>query len=373
MPDNSRSIVLVANSLQSGGAEKQLLWIAETLVELGWRVTLFELTKAQDEARLTPLIQRAATKGVEFHRAQAGSGYCGAGMRLQRLIGRRRTVYVWTWGLRSDLALYVLAVMGVSPRRWISSLRNANREAIVSARWLYRLIRRHVFLFVGNTHANAEMLDEVCPGVLSDCRYLPNVLEELERVPVDLPPVLPSVLRVAMLGNIDISRKGYDTAILVAEEFKRLRLPVCLVIAGRPDEADWLLGEIRQRELGGQVEYVGEVTKPIDFLRSAQGYLLLSRYEGMPNALLEALALGLPAVATKVGDLGRLGGESPPFALIDINAPAQAVAEIQKWLLDWPSAVRLGRSGRSWCEDQFSRRQCQARLREIADEISEAS
>lgn len=359
--------IFVVNALHSGGAEKQMLWIAKTMAERG-PVTVFELNETRGSSRIDPLIEEARAAGVRFVRARS-QGYLRAWLRLGRELRAAPACRVWTWGMRADLCAFLWKLCG-RDAVWICSLRNAHQQGIDSYAWLYRMFVSRVALFVANTHANCDMLVRVCPTAQPKCRVLPNVVRELAgATTVGLPSAAPRPLRVAMLGNIDIKRKGYDTAIAVARTVLAQQLPVELHLAGRPDELDWLQSEIVRHRLAGVVHYHGEVVEPLDYLRRHDAFLLLSRFEGMPNAFLEALCVGLPAIATEVGDLARLAAEPRAYLLIPRDQPDAAVAALKSLLTDWPAALAMAARGRAWCEEHFSETGCRRELLAICDEL----
>jgi len=146
-------------------------------------------------------------------------------------------------------------------------------------------------------------------------------------------------------------------------------VPFELRIAGRPDE----IGDLEEifRKLGVEdcISFYGEVAKPEEFLRGGHLYLLLSRFEGMPNTLLEALQTGLPTIATDVGDLRRLKDEGAPLELIPIEDAGAAVAAITRTYTDWPQTRERAARGPEWIEANFSERKCRDVLCSILDQV----
>jgi len=67
----------------------------------------------------------------------------------------------------------------------------------------------------------------------------------------------------------------------------------------------------------------------IDFYKGCDAFVLTSNSEGMPNVILEAAAMGLPIVSTRVGDIPLLISKE---WLVPVNPPALVVSEIQKRL-----------------------------------------
>jgi glycosyltransferase involved in cell wall biosynthesis len=95
-----------------------------------------------------------------------------------------------------------------------------------------------------------------------------------------------------------VRQKGFD---LLLEAFARCRTSHprwTLRILGRGEERQALEAQARALNLGDAVEFAGVVKNPQDHLAQSQLFVLSSRYEGFPNALLEAMASGLAVVAT---------------------------------------------------------------------------
>jgi glycosyltransferase involved in cell wall biosynthesis len=240
---------------------------------------------------------------------------------------------------------------------------------------LLRLIGRHdVTRIVTNTYSSCDMVRNVEPNVLGRCRVLQNALEEVGEPMKPPESVVSKPLRLMMLGNIVVSTKGYDLAAKLAERFAQSGMPAQIHVAGRPDEWGLLSRQVGLRSLGTTFHFYGESGDPQSFLRSGDAYLLLSRREGVPNSLLEAMALGLPCIATGVGDLPRLTRDRNELRLIPVGGVEAAYRAVAEFISDWEEAVAMGRRGRAWCEGLFSasiaRESCLALVNEINAENS---
>jgi len=369
-------LLFVLNRFLSGGAEKQAFWLATALAREGVRCRILELMPARENARVSRWIQDAEARGIRVERAPADTMYWSATRRLRRVLHDEPRAWIWSWENRADV-LVMLQVL-VSPARvWLSSLRSARLEEFHRMRWVWRLGGRRVTRFIANTHASCEMLSRGHPRLRARCRVLYNAIET-PAVPAATPASAehaPKVPRLVMLGNLQVLTKGYDLALELMQRFQAAGVTAELHIAGRRDDAGWMEREIEARGLRGAVRLAGEVTAPAEFLRSGDIFLLLSRHEGTPNALLEALILGLPSVATAVGDLPAFAGEGAPFRVVPIGDVGATFAAVQDLLRDWRSAIEMGRRGQTWCGERFSPRtsltRCLALLREIAVERGE--
>lgn len=135
-------------------------------------------------------------------------------------------------------------------------------------------------------------------------------------------------------------------------------------------------------ELGIQesVEFLGLRRDVIDLLRSSWGFVLPSRWEGMPNALLEAMACGLPCVATRVSGSEDIITNGVNGLLVSPEQPAEMAQALQRLIGERGLVDLLGKEGRKTilCEYQLSAvvEQClslyQRLLEDCSKEDSEA-
>ena len=80
--------------------------------------------------------------------------------------------------------------------------------------------------------------------------------------------------------------------------------------------------------IASRVKWYGQVDNPIAYLNAADAFILTSRFEGSPNALLEAMACGLPPIVSDAspGPLELVGNEAGLIVPAeDVNATAEAI------------------------------------------------
>src|SRR2546421_2959867 len=102
-------------------------------------------------------------------------------------------------------------------------------------------------------------------------------------------------------------------------------------------------------ELGIQdsVEFLGLRRDVVDLLQQSWGFVMPSRWEGLPNALLEAMACGLPCVATRVSGSEDVITDGVNGLLVEPEQPDQMAGALRRIIEDSDLAGRLGQEGRA--------------------------
>ncbi len=178
---------------------------------------------------------------------------------------------------------------------------------------------------------------------------------------------------IASVGNIR-HVKGFDVlvraAAIVCREFPR----AVFVIAGGQDPAEpRRLRDLEKlcAELGiaGKVKFPGPLENVMPLLKASDAFCLLSRSEGFSNALLEAMACGIPCVASRVsGNSEALDNGTSGF-LVESEDHESAAARICSLLWDRKLAQSIGDCGQDSIRARFTPEIMIAQLVEIYDEL----
>lgn len=137
------------------------------------------------------------------------------------------------------------------------------------------------------------------------------------------------VFVVGSLGNIRHA-KAYDLLLQVASLVIHSDADYRFVIAGQPDKAGLYESLLQTRKDLGLEEYVqflGFLEKPGEFLSNLDLFLSTSRSEGLPLAAIQAMAAGVPLLATRCGGYEELVTDQQNGWLVEVgNAEAIATA-----------------------------------------------
>ena len=165
---------------------------------------------------------------------------------------------------------------------------------------------------------------------------------------------IPVDKKIVLFSGRLIDRKGFDLALAawpqIHAAFPNAHLAV---VGGGPKDSVATLNRL-DAEMGQHtITYIGPVQNPAPYLASADIYLFPSRREGLPNALLEAMACGCACVASDIGgcvDLIIPEKTGLLFPSDDANAMAAATIRL---LQDETLAQRVGQGAHALIADEY--------------------
>jgi glycosyltransferase involved in cell wall biosynthesis len=111
--------------------------------------------------------------------------------------------------------------------------------------------------------------------------------------------------------------------------------------------------ELRAQGLGDRVALLGDRHDVPALLAGADVFVLASRSEGAPLSILEAMAAGLPVVASDVGGVAELVADGATGLLVPAGEPAALARALARLLDDRALRERMGAAGRARARDRF--------------------
>jgi glycosyltransferase involved in cell wall biosynthesis len=174
---------------------------------------------------------------------------------------------------------------------------------------------------------------------------MPDVAAEL-RVSTESSPV-----RLVMVGRFE-QQKDHGTLLRALAGLRGRAWELDLIGDG-PDRAQ-VAALARDLDIADRVHFLGARNDVAEQLARSHVFLLISRWEGFPRSILEAMRAGLPVVASDVGGVKEsvLDGET---GYLVAAGDAEAIRTRLELLLEFPALRhRLGRAGRERYEEQFT-------------------
>lgn len=179
------------------------------------------------------------------------------------------------------------------------------------------------------------------------------------------PETAPVVLTLARLSY----EKGVDDLIDAAAMLRATRPDARFVVLGDGPDRAALEARVAERGLSGVFALPGFAVDIWPALTAADVVCLPSKSEGLPNALLEAMAMSRPVVATAVGGMPEAIEHEVNGLLVppgDAEALARALGRV---LGDAALGARLGRAARGTVEERFLARDVAARYGELYERL----
>ena len=178
-------------------------------------------------------------------------------------------------------------------------------------RWRHtRALVRMCRQAAATSYVTAEALQRRYPPAPGRVTTHYSSVELPDEAYVQTPPPAPETAsRLISIGSMEHLYKGHDTLLEALALCRHQGLDLSLTLVGDGLNRPWLQGKADNLGLTGAVSFAGRAPSGQavrDLLDQADLFVLASRQEGLPRALLEALARGLPAVSTTVGGIPEL-------------------------------------------------------------------
>lgn len=368
----------------TGGAERVTVEVLGRWADAGLDVTLLSATPHAPRGVSTVLdprgfrVVRCGARDLSAWLGGQAAVSAALPTALRRELRALRPAAVVTHSLHFQGSLTAALLAPRSGAPLVTTVHVGDTDALAGpVRRLLDLEERTVGRFIlGRSDAVIAVSDDVafhCRDLGADpasVRTVPNGVDLQRFRPGPAPdPNSPPV--VLFLGRL-IGNKGPDTALAAFERLRRSGLDARLRLVGDGPERRRLEAMVRGMEHRDDVELVGAVDDPERHLAGAAVLVRPSRTEGMSLALLEAMAAGVPVVASDIPAnrelLGDGGGRLVPVG--DPDALARAVAGL---LADPAARQRVARAGRVVAECHSWDRTAHDTLEVVADVVGRAS
>ena len=311
-------IAIVLPDLAGGGAQRVMLTLAEGLDPQQFRVQLVVLGGSQAFADAIPA-------GIDTYIGSAPRLRSGLPWLIRTLKANRPAAIVSVMGY---LNLALLGARPLLPSGTRIIVREANTVASTTsalpawlpARRLYRQLYPTAEAIVSPTRTIADEIATLAPTAVARIGIIANPVDTVGlRMHATPPQRSPGAgLRLVAAGRLT-HQKGFDRLVaLLAELPPSSRIDVF----GTGTEAATLQAQAHASGHADRIVFRGFTADLPAWIAGADAFLLPSRWEGLPNVVLESLALGTPVIASPEAGVAELCSQVAPGALT--LAPVEA-------------------------------------------------
>jgi glycosyltransferase involved in cell wall biosynthesis len=350
--DERMRIVFVIGSLGRGGSERQIVNLVRAVHPDHADALVVCL---QEEGVLASEVRAAGARVMALGFNGVRASALPALFRLLRVLRREKPDVVYAflfWGYSLALPATAIAArraIRIAARRSFPEFDTPAHPSLVLLRSLADRVSDAV---VVNSEPVRTAWSDATPALARKIRVIPNgvaveaLMRERGEARVSLRPT------VICIANL-IAYKGHRTLLDAAEEVSNSTRDWSLLLVGEGPERRLIEEEIRRRALTDVITLLGRRDDVGSLLDQADVAVLPSYTEGLPNAVLEAMAHGVPVVATDVGGTSSLlaTGAGPLVPPRDASALASA---LEAMVRDPELRARAGREGRALIEARYT-------------------
>lgn len=335
-------IACMISSLIKGGSEHVMCNLADYFVQQGNKVTLVTQYRREDEYPLNPKVKRILSQITEAEMGRNRiSNFIRRFQKLRNIWKTEKPDAVLVFiGKNNFMAL--LTAWGLHIPVVVSVRADPNQE--YPNRWM-RFMARHLFKKAAGVVLQTRECMEFFPkAVKRKSVILHNPVNE---VFFENPYEGEREHTIVTVGRIDENKNQallLRAFALIAADYPDYQI----ILYGKGDQEENLKQLADNLGIADRVIFAGNVSDVADKIKKAGVFVLTSNTEGMPNALIEAMVLGLPVIATDC----PCGG---PRDLIEdgVNGILTPVGDVDKMkenlqhiLNDLQNALHMGQTAR---------------------------
>jgi glycosyltransferase involved in cell wall biosynthesis len=351
-----------------GGPEKTILAGTARTDASAFAITVCYIRDARDE--IFSIDRKAAPLGLDYVEVVERHSFDPSiWPRLRHLVRERGIDIVHAHDYKTDLLAWLLARReGVVPLATVHGWTGHSRRE----RWLYypadrRILARFPRLIAVSGDVRRELIQAGAPP---------------DRVVTVLNGIDPQAFRrdrsreaaarrglglnerdvvIGAVGRLE-PQKRFDLLIDAVADLRAAWPSLRLVIAGDGSLRDALVAQARARGLADACLFTGHRTDIADLHHAFDLFVQSSDYEGTPNAVLEAMAMETPLVATAAGGTAEIARHGLEGLIVPVSRPEALVEAIRKALGDRGAALARAAAARRRVETDLS---FDARMRKV--------
>jgi starch synthase (maltosyl-transferring) len=339
-------LTYVITDLQVGGVPLHLYRLATHLEREQFNIDVVSLA---DEGPVGAMLQEA---GIRVHACNARSAFDVLALgRLLLHLRRLRPDVVHSLLFHANVAVRAVGPLaGIPVNRIICEIQTVERERLwhlpvdnLTCRWcrceignspsVVEYLHRHAHIPRSRLHC---MLGAIDVDAIASA-------DPIDRAAIDVPADVPLIMWTGRMDPV----KGFEEMISGLSAIRESYLWHCVLVGDGPYRAkvESLIDRYRIRE---RVTVLGRRDDVPSLLRAADVFLFCSRTEGLPNSLLEAMAAGLPIIATNVPGCRDLITDDHTGLLIPSRSPEAVASSLRELLVDKTRRLKLGSHAQSW-------------------------
>ena len=324
---------MVTKSLLIGGAEKMFMWLATSLANMGHEVIVY----TYQPCRICSLPENILWIKTDLE----SSGFYSRYRVYRKMIKEHQPKCSISFLLEANV-LNILSCMNTPTKSVVCERCDPYKP------FYYKLrIMKPLFRLADGGVFQLEKVKQYYSVIRRPTAVIPNpVFGDVNSVPVR--PFCERDDYIITLGRLDIFQKRQDILIRAFGKFHKRYPHIKLFIYGDGEDKAKIERIVKTSGLQYSVILAGVTDKPEDIIRNAKFFVLSSAFEGIPNALIEAMSTGIPCISTDCspGGASLLIVDGVNGSLVPVNDAEALYSGMCRFMEDGDWADRMGQEGR---------------------------
>ena len=322
-------VFMLIRSIQKGGASQNWIWVGETLADRGHDVVAMNYKQNRD---ISVAENVKWIKRFDLDK----KGFFAKLVSIRKEIKDSNADVCISFLLDANI-FNILSCIGLKTKSIVCE----RNDPFKPGYWKLRLCKP-LFRLAGGAVFQLQKVAEYYDNIKAPTAVIPN--------PVLFPPsitIKPANKRedkICVIGRFDIFQKRNDIMVDAFKMFSEKYSHYKLYFYGREGDENKVKNQVKLLGIEDKVFFPGFTFNPQEEMASAKMFVLTSDFEGIPNSLMDAMALGLPCVATDCSPGGAaLLIEDGVNGFLVPKGDTMAIAEKMKLIASEPElADRLG-------------------------------
>lgn len=281
-------IVFLTSSLRQGGAERAIVSLSKRLMQMGHDVHIYLLENEEDTFF-------KVDSAITLHRLKFQNIRYVTSFFIAHSLHRELRRNHCDWIIAFDARTLVYSVLAKTKGTRIAYSERSNPK-VYPSNAIWRKLRSCCLTFSDLCVFQTKRVQQLFPkSVIRKSVVIPNAIFNETIYNVKLPEIRENY--ISAMGRLVCSIKGFDKLIISFSQIAKKYPEIDLRIYGDGPDKNLLMSVALAYGVSDRVQIISGNENAILEIRKGRAFILSSYFEGFPNALLEALACGVPCIS----------------------------------------------------------------------------
>ena len=345
-----KNVALVIGQLSLGGSEKQLYLLAKGLKEHNYNVLVFVLSSITEPYGV--MLENIGVEVISIKRRLPYFDFFRI-FHFREKLKEKKIDIIYCFSLTANYYSFISSFFEKNINL-ICGSRNIEIDRSHFLKVIDDIVIRNSQALITNSYSNLDHVKKTSKKPQSINGFvINNGIEIKHNDPINIKERKKHI----SIGTIALfkKQKNYPLFIKVCKSIASKFDNVTFISVGHGSEFEKMVIYAKEHNLNGKLKFIGSSKDAVKIMEKNFDIFLLTSYkEGLPNAIMEAMSLGIPVVSTNVGGVKELIRHNETGFLApsnDLNGLVKYCSQLIK-----SSSLRkeIGEKGRSFINNNYS-------------------